>query len=301
MNVASGDYSTTIGKRNTTRGNCSFTGGYQNLSYGEYSLMFGLANSSQDHAARNIVLGHYNTLTGGVQENYMLGSGLSSNRNYLAIIGSHNAAPVIVNPRVILAAGHNNSTKRNAIEVGTTSAKILVNLQLAADTTEVNAITPPQDPNNVTTDDQTLVTLGHMNAGFSKSQVAYFSEYDTALSVPLDTTSIDFTTSFGAPPAWANRAFITFRWENELIQKEIHFTKNEGIHLNIVQRAYSTFPETVVHKHLRLEWDFTAKTLTAADYWTYDQDMSNSGAISNWDHTLTNASACKVLSVVYSQ
>lgn len=304
-NIASGNYSTTIGRKNKTSGNYGFTGGVSNTNSGNGTLMFGSYNSSPTFNPPSdcIVLGLSNTLSGPVKENYMLGHSLNSSLNYLTIIGSYNAAPTVSQPRVILASGLNQDNKQNGIEIGIDCTKILLNLQLANDNTEVNAITPPQDPDNVTADDQTLVTKSFMTntlGNYIKSQVAYFSDYDSAISIPLDGTSVDFTT-FGTKPAWAQRALVTFRWENELIEKEIHFTRNEGIHLYVVQQAYSTFPDTIDYKHLRLEWDYTNQTLTAAGFWTYNQDMANSGAISGWDRTLTNASTCKILSVVYSE
>lgn len=304
--MASGNYSTAIGIKNKSQGAYSFTGGYGNTNKGSATLVFGSMNSagSWAHSPSDcIVLGSGNTLSSPVKENYMLGKSLTSNHSYLTVVGSHNAAPVISQPRVILASGLDQDNKQNAIEMGISCTKILLNLQLANDNTEVNAITPPQDPDNVTADDQTLVTKSFMTStlgNYIKSQVAYFSDYDSATSIPLDGTSVDFTT-FGTKPDWAQRALVTFRWENELIEKEIHFTRNEGIHLYAVQQAYSTFPDTIDYKHLRLEWDYTNQTLTAAGFWTYSQDMANAGAISGWDRTLTNASTCKILSVVYSE
>ena len=153
-------------------------------------------------------------------------------------------------------------------------------------------------------DDKTLVTKSHLanNLGnYAKSQVSYMEDWDTASALPLDNTTVSLPSTYGAIPSWAQRAILTFRWENELITKEVFFDKDEGIHLHVVQRAYNTFPDTIHYRHLRIEWDFTNQTLVVADYWTYDQDMANAGAVSNWDYTLTNASACKILSVVYSE
>ena len=239
----------------------------------------------------------------------MIGKGLKLKSSYGAIDNTNGDAFIVGQyndtnlPDALFAigCGTNRDNRKNALSVSNTTFKVLNDLQLNTDNTSVNAITPPQDPDNVTQDDMTLVTVGHIQGNYQKSQVAYFSEYDTAISVPVDGTDIDIETSFGLIPNWANRLIITLRWENELFLKEIHFTKNEGVHLYVVQRAYSTFPETIVYKHLRLEWNYTNKTLTAMDYWTYDQDMSNAGALSNWDHTLTNTPICKILSAIYSE
>lgn len=235
---------------------------------------------------------------------YMIGEGIKSfgswNEKVMGIGLYNKNSGLLSNACFVVGCGTSDSARKNALEINNTQFKITNSLQLATDATEVNAITPPQDPNNVTQDDMTLATVSHLGGSYRKSQVAYFSDYDSATSIPTDGTSVDFTT-FGAKPAWANRALVTFRWENELFEKEIHFTRNEGIHLYAVQQAYSTFPDTIEYKHLRVEWDYTNQTLTAAGFWTYSQDMANNGAISGWDRALTNASTCKILSVVYSE
>lgn len=220
------------------------------------------------------------------------------------IIGRYND-PYTPDAVFVIGCGNSN-TRKNGLVLTATKCKLVNDLQLNTDDTAVNAITPPQDPQNVTADDQTLVTKSYLTSQipsltpYSKSQVAYFEEWDNATILPIDGSSISLTT-FGTIPTWSNRAIITFRWENELITKEVFFNKNEGIHLHVVQRAYSAFPETINYKHMRIEWNYTNSNFTAADFWTYDQDMNNAGAISNWSHTLSNATTCKILSVVFSE
>ena len=58
----------------------------------------------------------------------------------------------------------NDASRTNALEVNASTTKLLTKLQLATDTTAVNAITPPQDPNNVTQDDMTLVTKSYITS-----------------------------------------------------------------------------------------------------------------------------------------
>ena len=328
-NVASGDYSTTIGKKNLTSGIHSFTGGGNNDNASENSFVFGQNNKtikvntnrycavigdrntfSNSSARENIVFGEGNTLVNSRQMKIIGDYNYTPNERYSygVLVGNGNATtPTLVAPVFTVACGSSyGSIRKNGMEINSTECKILNNLQLASDSTAVNAITPPQDPQNVTADDQTLVTKSYLTSQipsltpYSKSQVAYFEEWDNATIIPVDGSSISLTT-FGTIPTWSNRAIITFRLEKELITIEVFFNKNEGIHLHIVQRAYSTYPETIHYRHMRIEWDYTNNTLTAADYWTYDQDMSNSGAVSNWDHTLSNASTCKILSVVFSE
>jgi len=336
-NEASGDYSTTIGYNNKNAGTCSFCGGKNNYLDTNYtpSFIFGDNNGTSGQRYGNcIVLGHNNKGSGQGAQFYIMGKdntinypggiviankasayggyyfgegvkAISTQNILQCVIGLYNAGTTLPNPRFAIGVG-TSSERITALEMNKTVCKINNKLQLASDGTEVNAITPPQDPQNVTADDQTLVTKSYLTSQipslthYSKSQVAYFEEWDNATIIPVDGSSISLTT-FGTIPTWSNRAIITFRWENELITKEVFFNKNEGIHLHIVQRAYSTFPETINYKHMRIEWDYTNNNLTAADFWTYDQDMSNAGAISNWSHTLSNATTCKILSVVFSE
>ena len=310
-------------KLDKNNGETTLMGGFGNGISGSFAsnygnIVFGGSNSVQSNYNTNSfvtsgLFGYGNKIlldrsSTSFTSSFLIGNNLlfDTSANYdsltgCVILGKFNKTPTsLLNPCLSVGSG-TNGNRKNALEINNTSIKINNNLQLATDTTEVNAITPPQDPNNVTADDKTLATVGYIQGIYQKSQVAYFSEYDTAISVPVDGTGIDIETSLGAIPSWANRLILTFRWENELFVKEIHFTKNEGVHLYVVQRAYSTFPETIAYKHLRLEWDYTNKTLTAADYWVYDQDMANAGAIANWDHTLANAPTCKILSAVYSE
>lgn len=345
-NQAIGDYSTTKGKHNITRGNCSFVAGHDNscaTPYGETSnsggIILGNNNNCQPIAGNNmgICIGHDNSFFQGEGQICIGANNLMKNmvKTNAIVIGQYNEgikncvqvgmygdSPTLnANAtKFVVGCGSGSNNRKNAIECSSGSTSLTGNnnpitlikynfgLNNATSTNKafVNAITPPQDPQNVTADDQTLVTKSYLTSQipsltpYSKSQVAYFEEWDNATILPIDGSSISLTT-FGTIPTWSNRAIITFRWENELITKEVFFNKNEGIHLHVVQRAYSAFPETINYKHMRIEWNYTNSNFTAADFWTYDQDMNNAGAISNWSHTLSNATTCKILSVVFSE
>ena len=302
------DNSLTIGFSNEQNGKGNFIFGSNNLA--KYNsnvancLLVGRENTARNNKKYLFGLKNTSSATSNIEFHYGCGLSGFSTGGVLTLLGNYNfTSPSLTSPRVIVGCGANGANK-NAIEINATDLKILNDLQLASDATTVNAITPPQDPNNVTTYDQTLVTKSHLTntlGNYAKSQVAYLEDWDTASALPLDNTTVVLPTVYGAIPSWAKRAVLTFRWENELITKEIFFDKNEGIHLHLAQRAYSTFPDTIHYRHLRIEWDFTNQTLLVADYWTYDQDMANAGAISNWDYTLSNASPCKILSVVYGE
>ena len=280
--------------------------GHDNSFYqGEGQICIGANNLMKNTIKTNaIVIGYYN-------------EGIKN----CIVIGQHSPTTPTLglnNTKFVVSCGTSAFNKKNALEcsvaksdlTGNNNPIVYINYNFGlsnANSTNkafVDAITEPQDPSNLTQDDKTLVTKSHLanNLGdYVKSKVSYMEDWDTASALPLDNTTVSLPTTYGTIPTWANRAILTFRWENELITKEIFFDKDEGIHLHVVQRAYSTFPETIHYRHLRVEWDFTNQTLGAKDYWTYDQDMANAGAVSNWDYTLTNASPCKILSVVYSE
>lgn len=299
------------------RGNDTFMIGYQNsvrstATYCTNNTLMGSGNSiksSANDSQGNVLLGSGNSLESHHYKSTLCGCDLYAGSNFpitCQFYGiSNNTTASLTSPLVVIGCGDpDNHYRKTAIEINKDTTKICIPLQLASDTTEVNAITPPQDPNNVTADDKTLVTKSHLATNldnYAKSQVAYIEDWDTAPALPLDNNTVSLPTTYGAIPTWAKRAILTFRWENELITKEIFFDKDEGIHLYVVQRAYSTFPDTIHYRHLRIEWDFTNQTLVVKDYWTYDQDMANAGALSNWGYTLTNASPCKILSVIYSE
>lgn len=317
-NTAEGSYCTTIGKNNKNHGEQCFVGGYGNTlaftgtsGHCDNNLIFGNSNKmncvdSTKTVRSSVILGYNNEFQNAAAASctYMVGENLKHSKSNTVLLGRYNnSSTSLSSPNIILAAGSSNSVRKNAIEIDSSNCKILNKLQLATDSTTVNAITSPQDPNNVTTDDQTLATKSYVLSqipslnDYNKSSVLYSVDWATATALPLDNTTVSLT-SYGTIPAWANRVSLIFKWENELFVKDIFLDANEGIHLYAVQRAYSTFPETIVYKHLRIEWNHTNQTLLVSDFWTYDQDMSNNGAISNWDHTLSNANDCKILNVV---
>lgn len=79
-------------------------------------------------------------------------------------MGFYNKSTTALDGRIIIiGAGIDSSQPKNAIEINNTTCKILNNLQLATDTTEVNAITPAKS-SPASADDMTLVTKSYITS-----------------------------------------------------------------------------------------------------------------------------------------
>lgn len=227
-NVASGDYSTTIGKKNTTTGIYSFTGGYNNNNNAENSFVFGQRNATRkvningycmvvgrgnnlnDTLAREvIVLGENNYVTRSRQIRIIGDNNEATNDRYAygVLIGNYNYSTPTLSAPVFTVACGSSGARKNAMEIDRTECKIFNNLQLANDSTAVNAITPYADPNNPTTEDQTLMTVSYFKNLLNSmnlqrrqvlvtGQITYF-EKGTAYN--LEST---FNITI---PSWANR------------------------------------------------------------------------------------------------
>lgn len=97
---------------------------------------------------------------------YMIGEGINSygawNEKTMGIGLFNKTSQLLSNACLVVGCGTSNTARKNALEINNTQLKITNNLQLASDSTEVNAIVPPADPNNVTADDQTLATKAYV-------------------------------------------------------------------------------------------------------------------------------------------
>lgn len=209
--------------------------------------------------------------------------------------------------KFMVGCGYSTTQKKNALEcssgqttlTGNNNPIVYINynfgLSNANTTTKafVNAITPPQDPDNVTQDDQTLVTKSYLQT-FTQYSLINSWDLSTAPVLPLDGTSYTLTNL----PATAKQYLFVFRWGNQVYYNVVTPSDNSIMQLDHNRRAFSTFPEIIEYQQLRVDWDATHQTLTTVDYYFYNQDMANAGAISQWDHTLANAGDCKVLAVL---
>lgn len=201
-NIASGNYSTTIGYNNKNSGETSFVGGDNTTNQSNRGFVYGHNNTltSANGATENIIIGgsNSNTQNGTTPQketfiigtnnvmdksgrgNKMFGTGLKDDSSsYQRIyLGTFNAP--ITNTTgynkyggFTLGAGKDTNNRYNAMEIftgafssGNYEVHIPSPFSFSLNTlgNSVNAIIPPQDPNNVTTDDQTLATKSYVDA-----------------------------------------------------------------------------------------------------------------------------------------
>lgn len=181
-NIAEGAYSTVIGKNNKViGGGCEqpFVGGYGNKytfsgsGHSDNNFIFGTSNEmgqvSPTKKIRNCALfGFENKLKNTADAGfvYMIGQQLeTTSKGPMFVVGQFNNDTLsLSNAKLILACGATTSSRKNAIEINTSDCKILHKLQLASDSTAVNAIVAPSDPSNPTTDEQTLATKAYVDS-----------------------------------------------------------------------------------------------------------------------------------------
>lgn len=241
-------------------------------------------------------------------DSIVIGSYLQGQKNSLQV-GAYAASSTlpINTTKFMVGCGYTDTSRKNALEcsagqttlTGNNDPIVYINynfgLSNANSTTKafVNAIVPPSDPNNVTQDDMTLVTKSYLQS-FAQYSLINSWDLSTAPVLPLDGTSYTLTDL----PTTSKQYLFVFRWGNQVYYNVVTPTDNSIMQLDHNRRAFSTFPETIEYQQLRVDWDATHQTLTIVDYYFYNQDMANAGAISQWDHTLANAGDCKVLAVL---
>lgn len=172
-NTASGDYSCAIGGYNTAAGSFSFTVGSGNEANYGATTAIGLANTC--NGSESIAIGHDNTVlekcyafgihnTCLTDNKVIVGNNLRTiSNNEMTMYGQYNYnTAALTNPTVIIASGSENNPV-NAIECNTTTTKVRNNLQLATDSTEVNAITAPLST-PASADDKTVATKAYVDS-----------------------------------------------------------------------------------------------------------------------------------------
>ena len=149
------------------------TGGESLYPAGDGTFIAGRNN----RLIRGVALGYNNEngFTNSYVDRIFIGDHLGGVRKHgtyeeassLLILGKYNERELHLEGNdvvVVVGCGKNTNNKKTALEINNTECKILNNLQLATDSTAVNAITPPQDPDNVTEDEQTLATKAYVNS-----------------------------------------------------------------------------------------------------------------------------------------
>lgn len=207
------------------------------------SYVFGENNNSYDdngrYRAGGVMIGYDNSISGNYQT-MIFGHGCKSGGmtpsgpqvivgNYLipkastsdgsVLLGRYNKTTFALRtPLVIIAAGTGSSSalRKNAIEIDSSQCKILHDLQLASDTTAVNAIDAPADPSNPTTEEKTLATLGSLQALKDVINNAHLQRREVLLTgqtTLLTTgTAYDLESTFSITiPSWASRLRLGYQ------------------------------------------------------------------------------------------
>ena len=140
---------------------------------------------------------------------YMIGQQLeTTSKGPMFVIGQFNNDTIsLSNAKFILACGAAAGSRKNAIEINTSDCKILHNLQLATDSTAVNAIVAPADPSNPTADEQTLATKAYVDGHTIGISVNREETLASSANVNISTgNSANLETDFSITiPSWAKQ------------------------------------------------------------------------------------------------
>ena len=173
-NVASGDYSTAMGRKNKATAPYAFAAGNGNKveSNGGYAM----GNNNEVYIGGEGALGHNNHVSGNsstaigfnntITDNYAFALGgylTSSDTNQVVIGRANNPATDLTYPTVVIGVGDSDYDRMNAIECNYTSTKICNNLELVATSTKANKISDPIS-NPPSQSDMTLASEAYVNS-----------------------------------------------------------------------------------------------------------------------------------------
>lgn len=208
--------SCTIGFYNTTTGgnhNCVF--GVINSTESKEDYLIGGGNKNYGSKGSNFLCGLNNVIpnTNKRSGTYLFGQNLhisksESGPQHLVVVGKGSNTNINVpSTKSSLGAAITGGGSTNFnIECYPTYTKLDLPLRLPTDETQVNAIDPPQDPSNPTTNEQILATLGSLhNLGITRLEQHYLS-----VMPDLNTgTGRNITTDLGLTvPDWANEIIL---------------------------------------------------------------------------------------------
>lgn len=123
-----------------------------------------IGNANEGYGANNFIFGRSNV---GSSNMVMAGFGLKKitsggTNNNACLYGTYNNTSSGLNGTVVaIGVGTSNLDRKNAMVMSKDVVKVINDLELRSDHTQVNAITPYVDPDNPTADDQTLVTKSY--------------------------------------------------------------------------------------------------------------------------------------------
>lgn len=239
------------------------------------NLIIGSDNTSQNTSTyANIIMGMSNFISAGSYKLYF-GYGLVHNFAATNYGYFNNSQCQLSGPLVVIGCG-TNFNKKNAIEINNTSCKIINNLQLNTDSTEVNAIDTPKNTPASTTD-QTLATLGSF-------QKRYQSWYSSITFTPdAAKSAADLPSGFQAALYQATEAEFTGTYYGVQVRAKFKLNPNsdETILANPVV-CYNT--DSGAYSHTRgfiLKLEKTSSTVTITMQQGTSIDFGNNDATVN--------------------
>lgn len=213
----------------------------------------------------------------------LIGDKLESTNADQMIIGRlNNTTTSLSAPSVIIANGYSvgaTDYRQSAIEIDQTDTKILNNLQLASDTTAVNAITPAlSSPASI--DDKTLVTKSHLGATLPMTHLA-------GAITGLDETSfpLDFTSYWAAARATDANMKISLRINGSCYSKSLYNCLAVDGSFECYRSSYDSGTQITTFSRYRFGWDYANKALNLTGSMSWE--LSDAGTISNVTHGLT--------------
>lgn len=239
---------------------------------------------NSEHVYRNCVIGYKNVLNASSasstkEYSQIFGNHLTFNGtlNSQVIIGKYNSS-LNATADVIIACGH-GSYPLNAIEITTQNTKINNKLQLASDSTAVNAITPALS-NPASTDDMTLVTKSHLGATLPMTHLSGAITGLDESSFPLD-----FTSYWTAARATDANMRISLRINGSCYSKSLYNCLAVDGSFECYRSSYDSGTQTTTFSRYRFGWDYANKTLSLVGSMSWE--MTDAGVISNVTHGLT--------------
>ena len=269
------DYGVVLGRNNVVNGStCGICLGYNNLGTLSYGLLIGSDINGSTYMGIRAV-----------------GDRLIASHNDQTIWGRLNDAPTLnqgsEETMLIIGCGKMNGMtelRKNAMEINNTQLKIFNNLQLANDTTEVNAIVAPSDPSNPTTDEQTLATKAYVDSSIS---VDLPMKHLANALTGLDETSfpMDFTSYWTAARASDSNMKISLRINGSCYSKSLYNCLAVDGGFECYRSAYDSGTQVTTFYRYRFGWDYQNKTLSLTGSMSWD--MHDVGVVDNVNHGLT--------------
>ena len=286
--MASGDYSTAHGKKNLCTSLYAFAAGYNNKVTHTIDYT-AIALGGDNKVKGGIALGAHNSIAGygalGTFLNNDGGDFSVGNRKGL-VIGYANNTTLLFPERsknspaaLVVGAGEVYQIE-NAIECYSNHGR--ANNSLVAFPTSislsnkviVNAITPPQDPNNVTQDDMTLVTKSYMSP--------YLKEQELTAQADTSFSSASPTITLPTPPSWCRLLQITARVGGRQTTVIAHYDPTPGVPHTIFSvdcLMWNDNSEVFEHNWCEFEYDNTTNSITWTNYvqWTHNLPLGAPG------------------------